>query len=158
MKILLCSLQCYFLLMNFTAERGYCHRPLSPDDTAFLMKETYDFSVENNRLFLERPEWMRAATCLHSYIFPLYYSTVFVTSLLDGWHIPVLQFVMMIFVGAKIYAIGFYHYMEFTSHVPPENLVPYFATEGPYLLGIALVLTHIWNAQNAGGASKTKKN
>ena len=45
-------------------------------------------------------------------------------------------------------AIGFYHLMEFTSDRPPPNLVPYFATEGPYLLSIGLVLLKLRRSTN----------
>ena len=37
-------------------------------------------------------------------------------------------------------AIFFYHYMEFTSDIPPENLIPYFSVEGPYILSMALIV------------------
>ena len=143
--------------MNFTVERSYCARPLTPDDTGFLMKETYDFSVINNRLFLERPEWLRQATCLHAYVFPLYYSSVLVTTLLDAWHIRPLQFGFMAFVGAKLYAVLFYHYVNFTSHVPPENLIPYIAMEGPYMAAIIMVVSNIWNAAAATDKPKKKR-
>ena len=145
-KILLCSLQGYFILMSLTVERSYCHNPLTADDPGFLMKDAYEFSVENNRLFLERPEWMRVATCIHCYTFPLYYAMVFVATLVDAWHIRLFQCLFLVFVGAKVYAIGFYHFMEFTSHVPPEHLLPYFAAEGPYLVSIGMVLWNLWHA------------
>ena len=80
-NLLLCSLQVYFIIMSLTVERRYCHFPLVVDDHTFLMKEAYNFSVENNRLFLERPEWMRMATCIHCYTFPWYYATVMVATL-----------------------------------------------------------------------------
>jgi uncharacterized membrane protein YidH (DUF202 family) len=154
-KILLCAFLAYFLLMSLTVERSYCARPLSPDDPGFLMKETYEFSVVNNRLFLERPEWLRQATCLHSYVFPFYYASVFLTTVFDLWHIRPLQFFFLCFVGAKLYAVGFYHYVNFTSHVPPENLIPYFATEGPYLAAIVMVVYNVWNAATANTKQKS---
>ena len=61
------------------------------------------------------------------------------------------------FVGAKLYAVMFYHYMEFTSRLPPQNLVPYFAMEGPYLLSIGLVLSNIYNAPTTAGTSSEAK-
>ena len=155
-KIVLCALQVYFVLMNLTVERSYCNRPLVDDDPSFLMKETYDFSVANNVLFLERPEWLLKATCLSSWVLIYFYVAVFLTVLLDAWHVRPLQMILLVFVGAKIYAVGFYHYMEFTSHVPPQNLVPYFAAEGPYLVSIAMVIYNVYMADPKASAEKAK--
>jgi hypothetical protein len=55
---LLAVLQLYFMLMNLTVERYYCFGALLRGDTRFLVPETIDFCERNNRLFLERPEWM----------------------------------------------------------------------------------------------------
>lgn len=49
----LLALQCYFLLMNLTVERAYCTAPISANDARFLMRETYEFSVKYNPLFLQ---------------------------------------------------------------------------------------------------------
>eukprot|EP00547_Thalassionema_nitzschioides_P000230 CAMPEP_0194214518 /NCGR_PEP_ID=MMETSP0156-20130528/15746_1 /TAXON_ID=33649 /ORGANISM="Thalassionema nitzschioides, Strain L26-B" /LENGTH=160 /DNA_ID=CAMNT_0038942791 /DNA_START=153 /DNA_END=635 /DNA_ORIENTATION=+ len=135
--------------MSLTVERSYCERPLVDQDPGFLMQQTYDFSVENNRLFLERPEWLYKATCIHCWIFPFFYTAVFFTSLLGYWKNRILQIVFLMFVGAKLNALLFYHYMEFTSHIPPEHLVPYFSAEGPYLVSIALIIYNIYNNSNA---------
>jgi hypothetical protein len=155
-KIFICALQVYFLLMNFTVERRYCHHALVADDPSFLMKETYDFSVANNRLFLERPDWLRQATCIHSSIFWIFYLMVIVTALLDLWRHSLVQGTLLVFLGAKIYAVGFVHFMEFTSHVPPENLIPYFSAEGPYLISILLVLYKILGGDKKSGRGSTK--
>ena len=40
-----------------------------------------------------------------------------------------------------MYAIFFYHIMEFISETPPQNLVPYFLAEGPYFISLALLMT-----------------
>ena len=143
--------------MSLTVERSYCDRPLVDKDPGFLMQQTYDFSVENNRLFLQRPEWLQKATCLHCWFFPYYYAAVLVTTLLDLWHVRPLQMIFLLFVGAKLYALGFYHYMEFTSEIPPQHLVPYFATEGPYLVAIGMVLYNIYTAGNGGDNSSSGK-
>ena len=45
--------------------------------------------------------------------------------------------------------------MEFTSDRPPPNLVPYFATEGPYLLSIGLVLLKLRRSTNVTEKPKT---
>ena len=156
-KILLCSLQCYFLLMALTVERSYCFSELSPDHPGLLMKEAYEFSVVNNRLFLERPEWMRVATCVSSSTFSVFYCAILVTCLMDAWHVRWVQNLLLMFHGAKIYALGFYHLMNFWSHVPPENLIPYWSTEGPYLVSMGMVLFNIWNA-SPETSSKPKQN
>ncbi|CAB9508434.1 expressed unknown protein [Seminavis robusta] len=144
--------------MNCTVEMSYCARPLTADDPGFLMVTTYEFSVANNRLFLERPEWLLQATCLHAYVFPFYYAIVLATTLLDAWHVKPLQYFLLIFVGAKIYAIGFYHFVEFTSHVPPENLLPYWGAELPYVIAIGLVLKNLWDAMTGTADNKSKVN
>ena len=64
-------LQSYFLLMNFTVERSYCLDEFSSNPSGFLIPETVAFCRLNNRLFLERPEWMVRATCAHSYVFSI---------------------------------------------------------------------------------------
>eukprot|EP00636_Phaeomonas_parva_P016294 CAMPEP_0118885542 /NCGR_PEP_ID=MMETSP1163-20130328/23958_1 /TAXON_ID=124430 /ORGANISM="Phaeomonas parva, Strain CCMP2877" /LENGTH=161 /DNA_ID=CAMNT_0006823575 /DNA_START=124 /DNA_END=609 /DNA_ORIENTATION=+ len=140
--IVICHL--YFLLMNFTVERYYCHNPIEDGASAFLIQETYDFSVQHNRLFLERPEWLRQATCVSSYGLSVGFALTLIAALTASWRR--LAVPLLLFQGMKMNAIFFYHYMEFTSHVPPENLVPYFATEGPYILAMGLVLFKIVGA------------
>lgn len=41
-------------------------------------------------------------------------------------------------------AICFYHYMEFSSDTPPENLVAYFCVEGPYILSMLMVTLKVF--------------
>lgn len=156
-KVVLCALQVYFIVIAFAVERSYCARPLSQDDTGLLMKQTYDFSVVHNRLFLERPEWLRMACCVSSTLFPLNYFAVLLATLADAWHLPSLRVFLLVFTGIKVYALGFYHLMEFTSHAPPENLIPYFATEGPYLVSMAMVLLKIWEARNNTNTTTKKQ-
>lgn len=43
-------------------------------------------------------------------------------------------------------AIFFYHFMEFSSDTPPENLVAYFAVEGPYILSMLMVVLKVFVA------------
>ena len=50
---------------------------------------------------------------------------------------------LLLFVGMKINAIGFYHLMEFTSSLPPENIVAYFSVEGPYILSMLIVVMKV---------------
>ena len=59
---------------------------------------------------------------------------------------------ILLFVGAKLYAIAFYHFMEFTSATPPPHPAAYFAVEGPCLFSVALVLMRI-----GGSTSKPKR-
>ncbi len=143
-NFVLIGLQFYFLLMNFTVERYYCHGPLLPTDSRFFVQETINFCLLNNRLFLERPEWMVSATCIHSYLFPLGYLIIIILTLSDGWRrfaVPIL-----LFIGCKLNAILFYHYMEFTSSIPPENILIYFSVEGPYILSMAIVVVKVWRS------------
>ena len=131
-------LQLYFLLMNFTVERYYCNSPFEEGDTRFLVQETIEFCTENNPLFLARPTWMVCATCISAYAFCVGYILVVVALLTNGWR--KLAVPLLLFIGAKMNAIFFYHFMEFTSSTPPVNLIPYFSVEGPYLVSIALVV------------------
>ena len=141
-------LQCYFLLMNLTVENCYCNGPFLENDTRFLMKETLEFSQQYNRLFLERPDCMVSA-----YIFPFFYALIAVAALTNSWRR--LSLPILLFIGAKLNAIGFYHYMEFTSSVPPENLYVYFSVEGPYLVSIAIVLVKVMAAMRTPKGDKT---
>jgi len=134
-------LQTVFILMNYTVEREYCRAPLDPDSTILFVKDAYDFGVAYNPYFHERPEWLVKATCIHAYVFWILYSLIFYLAVTDGWARSRLlsQLVVPLFLGAKVYAILFYHFMEFTSDSPPTKLVPYFLSEGGYLVSIALV-------------------
>jgi len=137
-------LQIYFILMNLTVERSYCEAPITKDSTCFLCPETYAFCEQHNRLFLERPEWMRLATCFSSYGFVWGYALIAYAAVSGEWfacRVPIL-----LFAGAKVYALLYYHSMEFLSHVPPEHLVPYFGVEGPYLVSGFVV---VWRALRA---------
>ena len=97
--VVLIICQLYFMLMNVTVERCYCHGPLTAGDTRFLMPETLDFAQQHNPLFLSRPRWMQMATCISAYGFLPFYFIILLAALLDRWatfKIPVL-----LFIGAK---------------------------------------------------------
>jgi len=96
------------------------------------------FCEKFNPLFLSRPEWMRAATCVSAYCFAPCYLLTLVAALTGS--LKRVKPVLLLFIGAKLNAIGFYHFMEFTSSMPPPNPPAYFAVEGPYLISIGLVL------------------
>mmetsp|Transcript_3807 Transcript_3807/g.9276 ORF Transcript_3807/g.9276 Transcript_3807/m.9276 type:complete len:157 (+) Transcript_3807:1198-1668(+) len=138
LELILAALQLYFMLMNLTVERFYCHTPLLRGDARFLVPETLAFCEKYNPLFLLRPEWMRVATCVSAYVFSPFYALILLGTLTGSLHR--FKSIVLLFIGAKLNAILFYHYMEFTSATPPSDLVPYFAVEGPYLLSIVLVL------------------
>lgn len=146
-KVFMSLLQIYFLIMNVTVEDFYCREEITADSKGFLIQETYEFCLENNPYFLGRPEWLRQATCLHSKLFWAFYVSVLLSTIMDLWHIPFIKFFMMMSLGAKVYAVNFYHFMEFSSETPPPNLVPYFAAEGPYLVSMALVAYKLYNAE-----------
>lgn len=150
----LAALQCYFLLMNVTVERYYCHGPLLAGDSRFLVAETVAFCKVNNQLFLARPDWMVMATCFSAYGLALGYLLVLYAIFSNGWRrfaVP-----LLLLSGWKVNAILFYHAMEFTSNMPPQHLGPYFAVEGPYLVSLALVMLRAAQALY-GGANETGK-
>jgi hypothetical protein len=52
----------------------------------------------------------------------------------------------------KLYALAFYHAMEFTSATPPPQLLPYWLPEGPYLLALGASL---WRMRHPGSFNQT---
>mmetsp|Transcript_5828 Transcript_5828/g.8936 ORF Transcript_5828/g.8936 Transcript_5828/m.8936 type:complete len:163 (-) Transcript_5828:143-631(-) len=129
-------LHCYFLWSCTMIETKYCAAPLS-EDSEGLMKTTYDFSVKYNPLFLKRPRWLQIATCMSAYGLSVFYVVILVSFLLK---LNLVRIPVLIFVGAKIYALFFYHIMEYTSELPPPDPVPYWGVEGPYFVSITLLL------------------
>ena len=59
---LIFTLMAYFVVLNLTVERAYCHAPLERSSTVLLVPETVDFCEKANPLFMLRPEWLRLAT------------------------------------------------------------------------------------------------
>jgi hypothetical protein len=141
----LVGLQLYFMLMNLTVERAYSGGPLVAGDTRFLVAETIAFCQKYNPLFLARPDWLAAATTFSAYGFFPFYAAILRAALANRWH--ELRLPIAAFVGMKVYALTFYHYMEFSSATPPTQLLPYFAVEGPYLLSLALVSWRLWSSR-----------
>lgn len=143
LNAVIAALQAIFVVTSFTIEREYCHAPLDPTSSTPFVKETVDFAIEYNPLFHERPEWLVKATCIHAYGFWILYSIIFYLAVTDGWarcSKLLSRVVLPVFLGAKVNAIFFYHFMEFTSHAPPPNVLAYFGAEGSYLVSIGLVL------------------
>ena len=136
LNILIVVLQAYFLLMNATVERYYCHSELVATDNRFLVAETVAFSEQHNPLFLSRPEWLRIATCMSAYGLCWGYLLVAFSALTNSWRAMSIPLLIILFVGIKTNAVGFYHVMEFMSDMPPQNPIPYFGVEGPYIVSI----------------------
>jgi hypothetical protein len=84
---------------------------------------------------------MVQATCISAYGLIFGYGLTLIAVMTKSWH--ALAIPLLLFIGIKLNAIFFYHLMEFTSSTPPENLIPYFSVEGPYLLSMGLVLMKI---------------
>ena len=130
----------------------YCHRTMEECKAQgyWLADMTVDFCTVNNPLFLERPEWMRMATCYSAYGFVFGYVLIGLAAAFDLW--AKLRLPLTLFLGAKMYAIAMYHTMEFTSATPPPNPpLVYFSVEGPYIISIGLVLLRLHQA-DAGSA------
>lgn len=81
---------------------------------------------------------MVQATCISAYVLIFGYILTLISAVTNQWR--TLAIPLLLFIGIKINAIFFYHYMEFTSSTPPENLIPYFSVEGPYILSMLLVI------------------
>jgi hypothetical protein len=121
------------------------------------MAETYDFVSQHNKLFLSRPDWMANATCFSAYGLACGYLLIMFTTVTNSWKKMAVPILLML--GAKIYALLFYHYMEFThTHLAPAttSLISYWSAEGPYGLGILLTLSKTVAALNAREGAKTK--
>lgn len=132
-------LYCYFVFSCTCIESTYCadSGPMDPTDQRFMMPETFAYASENNPLFLARPEWLRVATCFSAYGLMPFYLAMLITFVVGLERARPLAFVL---AGLKLYALGFYHYLEFTSATPPPNLVNYWLPEGPYLVALAVTL------------------
>lgn len=143
------ALQIFFMFTSATIERAYCAGPLREDDTTPLVRQTIEFCRRYNPLFESRPLWLVDATCLHANYFWILYGTILVTALLNLWSSRQVQMVILVGIGAKLYAVLFYHYMEFTSDMPPPNPVAYFGAEGAYMVSIVLVLYKIITAPSS---------
>jgi hypothetical protein len=143
--------------MNFAVEMNYCHGPMDPNDGRFLMKETWDFCSKHNKLFLSRPDWMVHATCASAYLFSFGYVCVLVATVTNAWRR--LSLPILLFIGAKIYAILFYHYMELTHPTlapAPESMLPYLSVELPYLISMVLVISKVAVALSTDPLTKAK--
>ena len=152
---IIAALQVTFMFTSATVERAYCIGPLQPDDTTPLVQQTIEFCRDYNPLFEARPTWLVDATCIHAYGFWILYSTIFVTAILDKWNLFPLQIMICLGIGAKLYAVIFYHYMEFTSEMPPPSPLIYFSAEGSYIVSIILVFYKIITASSAATTNVT---
>jgi hypothetical protein len=158
-KVTLSLLQLYFLMFSFTVERSYCAAPITAEsNTGILVQETYDFCQQYNPYFLSRPEWLRRATCFHGYYFFIFYGLI----LIGLWHENIWQFFRpyyLLGLGAKLYMLMFYHYVVFTSDLPPPNSLIYFAVEGPYLVSISAILYQllVWDERKRNNDDDDKR-
>lgn len=148
LNIIIAVLNALFILMSLTVEQEYCKAPLDATSTTPLVTNTVYFSENYNPYFHDRPEWLVKATCIHGYSFWILYSLIFYMALIDGWARPSLlsRVIIPIGIGMKINAVLFYHYMEFTSDLPPPNLIAYFGAEGGYLMSVGLVIYKLASA------------
>lgn len=145
----LAGLQIMFIFTSFTVERAYCRGPLDPTDSTPLVKQTIEFCSHYNPLFESRPLWLVEATCVHANCYWILYLTILITALLDIWTVRSIQTMILLGIGSKLYAVLFYHYMEFTSSMPPPNPIVYFSAEGSYVISILLVLYKIITSEAA---------
>uniref|UniRef100_A0A7S4AXR7 Uncharacterized protein n=1 Tax=Pseudo-nitzschia australis TaxID=44445 RepID=A0A7S4AXR7_9STRA len=161
LNYLIAALQVLFVFTSFTVEREYCQAPLDPSSSTPFVKETYDFGIRYNPLFHSRPEWLVKATCIHAYGFWVLYSLVFYLAVTDGWALSTTpawlrRVLLPTLLGCKVNAILFYHYMEFTSDLPPPNLLAYFGSEGSYLVSIGLVFYKLALSAASSSSDATK--
>ena len=137
LDIVVLVLYSYFLFSCFFIERHYCAAPLDPNDSDWLLRETYEYSEKFNPLFLARPEWLRVATCMSAYMLSVGYivGIVAILGALDILRIPLLMF-----CSFKLNALTLYYWIEFFGSMPVPDLGMFLAPEGPYLIALAIVL------------------
>lgn len=141
----------YFILINLTIERYYCTSPFVDGDTRFLVQASIDFCRANNRFFLRRDEWLRVATCASAFFFWPGYLLIALAALTNSWRR--LRVPLLLFIGAKTYAMFYYHFMEFMSDLPPQTLAPLLVS-GPYFFSIAMVLYKVSISDPPGDKAK----
>jgi hypothetical protein len=146
-------LLCYFCWSCIFIERHYCAEPLSADSEG-LMLETFKFSQKYNPLFLARPEWLRVATCGSAYVFLAGYALLFVTF---AFQVETLAKLSLLFVGMKLYAIGYYYYFELFSPLATPDLVMFFATDGPYLIALLYIIPRLLQSTVFANNNKQKR-
>lgn len=98
---------------------------------------------------------MVQATCISAYVLIFGYLLTLLSALTNQW--KTLAIPLLLFIGIKINAIFFYHYMEFTSNTPPEHLIPYFSVEGPYILSMLLVIYKVTQNLYRSNGNDNKK-
>ena len=153
--ILILILLCYFLFSCIFIERHYCERGLEADDADWLMKATYDYSYEYNPLFLSRPEWLRAATCISAYGLGAGYIIGVITFVVG---INCMRIPLLMFCGFKLYALTLYYYLEFFGSMPAPDILMFLAPEGVYYLALFLILFRLRTAHPFTTARKIKAN
>lgn len=152
--ILILILYSYFLFSCIFIERHYCAHPLQEDDGDWLLKATYEYSFEYNPLFLSRPEWLMAATCISAYVLGTGYVFGVITFAvgINSMRIPILMF-----CGFKLYALTLYYYLEFFGSMPAPDILMFLAPEGVYYLALFLTLFRLRTAHPFTAApNKTK--
>ena len=97
---LILTLFVYFLWSCIFIERHYCVEPLTPSSTG-LMKMTYEYSVENNPLFLARPEWLQIATCISAYVLGAGYVIMYVFTFINSFFFIHINFFFFFFKKKK---------------------------------------------------------
>ena len=135
--IVMCLLFAYYIWSCLFVERHYCRRELTANEEDPILQAAYEYSRDWNPLFLARPEWLRVATCISAYVLCCGYLVGLFTFILgkDSFRVPLLMF-----VSFKLYAISFYYYFEFFGEMAAPHVGMFLAADGPYLLGILLLL------------------
>jgi len=88
----------------------------------FLLRLSYDTVKELDPLFVQLPEWLRWATCLHEYLFAPSYA---VLALCIALRLRTATRTLCLWVGPSLaYAVGFYTLLEFFGDLPtPDRLM-----------------------------------
>ena len=130
-KTLIVTLMAYFVLMSLTVERAYCNAPLEPSSTVPFVPEAVAFCAKANPLFLQRPEWLRLATCFSAYGLCPFYLLIGATALLDAW--VRMRGLILLFLGGKVIE-------ALIACQPKATLAPSLAVALPLPLAVALPL------------------
>uniref|UniRef100_A0A7S4M515 EXPERA domain-containing protein n=1 Tax=Vannella robusta TaxID=1487602 RepID=A0A7S4M515_9EUKA len=152
--VVIILLYSYFLFSCIFIERHYCEKPLEEDDADWLLRATYEYSEKYNPLFLTRPEWLRAATCISAYVLGAGY-VIGVITLLRG--IECMRIPLLMFCSFKMYALVLYYYLEFFGSMPAPDVGMFLAPEGVYFLGLFLTLYRMRTAHPFSYQPPTKQ-
>ena len=91
----------------------------------------------------------------HFFLFLLIFLIRFITFF---FKITALRGLCLLIIGFKLYAITIYYYFQFNGPLKTPNVPGFLAADGPYLLGLFLVISRLlFSSDPFGKASQKQK-